>query len=82
MDSDAHVQRLEVRVLTCLSNFTDYVDHLEADFYYSVSLIDLDLGGSSVFRGPARVTHNHIAVTDRVYFINLMYIGQLVEFAK
>ena len=56
-----------------MPHFFDYLDHVQTSFYYSVCLIDNYGAASPVLVNLACVSHDDIAVSDSVHFVNFIF---------
>jgi hypothetical protein len=82
VDADAHVKVLQERLFARLSDIPDDFDHFKANLDDAISFFDLDHLIASVLVSLAGVATYHVAVTDRVHFVDLLAFDKLVELAE
>lgn len=82
VDSDAHVQVLQGRVLRLISFLCDNVDHFETDLDDTERFIHLDDLCTSFFGNFSCVAHYDVAVTDCVHFVDADLFAKLVKLAE
>ena len=82
VDPDSHRKPLHVGVRRVLSLFVDNLAHVEARLDELVGFLYLDAQRSSLFVGATRVAHDHVAVTDRVHFIDVQLLAHQIELAE
>ena len=79
VNTNPHIELLVSVIFSALSDLLDDVNHLETSLNHSVSLIDHDASSSFVLVDFAVVAHDHVAVANRVNFINLVLFTKLVK---
>lgn len=81
VNSDPHVEVLQIHALRLVADLGDDVDHLEAGLDHAVGFVqnDVHVGLPPALFNSAVVPHDDVAVPDGVHFVDLVLLAELVE---
>ena len=80
--SYAHIKGTQIWISRRLPNFTNYVDHFEANSHNPISFFNLNGCRPSELGCFPCVPHYYIAVTYRVHFVNSVNLCELIKFTE
>ena len=79
MHPNPHIKLLYGGIIRTFSNFFNDINHLQPTLNYPMSLIDDHISDPLIFIDPSIITHDDITVTNRVDFINFVFLAKLVK---
>jgi len=81
MDSNPHIKVLQIHILRLVADLCNDVDHFKTGLDNTMGFIqnNIHIGLSPILFDSAIISHNNVAITNGVNFIDLILLAKLVK---